>query len=41
MKSLNILKQYGYNCCVETKFSDGMIAIDTIEPENEVARNMD
>ena len=29
------------NCCVELKFSDGiMIAIDTIAVENEVARNM-
>jgi hypothetical protein len=29
------------NCCVELKFNDGgMIAIDTIAVENEVADNM-
>ena len=29
------------NCCVELKFTDGsMIAIDTIDVENEIARDM-
>ena len=41
MKRLISCEYNSDNCCVELKFNDGgMIAIDTIAVENEVADNM-